>query len=143
MVLSWPRPGKRRSVTKSKSRVPKENETRKLTFLFHFLLVLSWPRPGKRRSVTKSKKKNKKKVNNIHKSKAKSISKSYCNNIHTHNYFKKVLFHEINNKAEFYRISLKNGKLQTILQTKDDINNFNDKRHMIDNLTSKPHEINL
>ena len=82
-------------------------------------------------------------VNNIHKSKAKSISKSYCNNIHTHNYFKKVLFNEINNKAEFYRISLKNGKLQTILQTKDDIDNFNDKRHMINNLISKPHEINL
>ena len=82
-------------------------------------------------------------VNNIHKSKAKSISKSYCNNIHTHNYFKKVLFNEINNKAEFYRISLKNGKLQTILQTKDDIDNFNDKRYMINNLISKPHEINL
>ena len=48
-------------------------------------------------------------VNNIHKSKAKSIYKSYCNNIHTHKYFKKVLFNEIkNNKAEFYRISLKN-----------------------------------
>ena len=58
--------------------------------------------------------------------------------------FKKVLFNEINNnKAGFYRISLKNGKLQTILQLKDDINNFNDKRHMINNLISKPHEINL
>ena len=82
-------------------------------------------------------------INDIHKSKAKSISRSYCNNIHTHNYFKKVLFNEINNKAEFYRISLKNGKLQTILQTKDDIDNFNDKRYMINNLISKPHEINL
>ena len=83
-------------------------------------------------------------VNNIHKSKAKSISKSYCNNIHTHNYFKKVLNNKIeNNKAEFYRISLKNGKLQTVLQLKDDINNFNDKRYMINNLISKPHEINL
>ena len=82
-------------------------------------------------------------VNNIHKSKAKSISRSYCNNIHTHNYFKKVLFNEINNKAEFYRISLKNGKLQTILQTKDDIDNFNDKRYMINNLISKPHNIQL
>ena len=80
-------------------------------------------------------------INDIHKSKAKSISRSYCNNIHTHNYFKKVLFNEINNKAEFYRISLKNGKLQTILQTKDDIDNFNDKRYMIDNLISKPHNI--
>ena len=38
-------------------------------------------------------------ASDIHKSKAKSISKSYCNNIHTHNYFKKVLFNEINNKG--------------------------------------------
>ena len=83
-------------------------------------------------------------VNNNHKSKAKSISKNYCKKNHTHKYFKKVLNNKIeNNKAEFYRISLKNGKLQTILQTRDDINNFNDKRYMINNLTSKPHEINL
>ena len=46
-------------------------------------------------------------------------------------------------KAEFYRISLKQGKLQTQLELKDDINNFNDKRYMIDNLISKPHEMNL
>ena len=45
-------------------------------------------------------------------------------------------------KAEFYRISLKNGKLTTQLQLKDEINNFNDKRHMINNLISKSHEIN-
>ena len=82
-------------------------------------------------------------VNNNHISKAKSISKNYCKKNHTHEYFKKVLFNENNNKAEFYRISLKNGKLQTILQTKDDIDNFNDKRYMINNLISKPHEINL
>ena len=82
-------------------------------------------------------------VNNNHTSKAKSISKSYCNNIHTHEYFKKVLNNNENNKAEFYRISLKNGKLTTQLQLKDDINNFNDKRFMINNLISKPHEINL
>ena len=83
-------------------------------------------------------------VNNNHCSKAKSISKNYCKKSHTHEYFKKVLNNKIeNNKAEFYRISLKNGKLQTVLQLKDDINNFNDKRHMIDNLISKPHEINL
>ena len=76
--------------------------------------------------------------------KAKNISKNYCKKNHAHKYFKKVLFNEINNnKAEFYRISLKEGKLQTILQLKDDINNFNDKRHMINNLISKPHEINL
>ena len=82
-------------------------------------------------------------VNNNHSSKAKSISKNYCKKNHTHKYFKKVLNNNINNKAEFYRISLKNGKLQTVLQLKDDINNFNDKRHMINNLISKPHEINL
>ena len=82
-------------------------------------------------------------VNNNHCSKAKSISKNYCKKNHTHEYFKKILNNNINNKAEFYRISLKNGKLQTVLQLKDDINNFNDKRHMIDNLISKPHEINL
>ena len=82
--------------------------------------------------------------NNIHKSKAKSISKNYCKKNHTHEYFKKVLFNKINNnKAEFYRISLKNGQLQTILQTKDDINNFNDKRYMINNLISKPHNIQI
>ena len=46
-------------------------------------------------------------------------------------------------KAEFYRISLKNGKLQTVLQLKEDINNFNDKRFMLSNLISKPHEIYL
>ena len=82
-------------------------------------------------------------VNNNHSSKAKSISKNFCKKNHTHEYFKKVLNNNINNKAEFYRISLKNGKLQTVLQLKDDINNFNDKRYMIDNLISKPHEINL
>ena len=82
-------------------------------------------------------------VNNNHSSKAKSISKNYCKKNHTHEYFKKVLNNNINNKAEFYRISLKNGKLTTQLQLKDDINNFNDKRFMINNLISKPHEINL
>ena len=46
-------------------------------------------------------------------------------------------------KAKYYKISLKDGKLITELITKDDINNFNDKRFMIDNLTSKPHCINI
>ena len=84
-------------------------------------------------------------VNDKNNIKTKGISKNYCKKNHTHDYFKKVLFNEINNnnKAEFYRISLKNGQLQTILQTKDDINNFNDKRYMVNNLISKPHEINL
>ena len=83
-------------------------------------------------------------INNKSQNKAKSISKNYCKKNHTHEYFNKVLFNEINNnKAEFYRISLKNGQLQTILQTKDDINNVSDKRYMINNLISKPHNIQL
>ena len=47
------------------------------------------------------------------------------------------------NKAEYYKISLKDGKLITELQIKDDISSFDDKRYMTDNLTSKPHTINL
>ena len=83
-------------------------------------------------------------VNDENKIKSKGISENYSEKNHTHEYFKKVLFNENeNNKAEFYRISLKNGKLQTVLQLKDDINNSNDKRHMISNLISKPLEINL
>ena len=39
--------------------------------------------------------------------------------------------------------NLGNCKLFTELQIKDDISNFNDKRYIIDNLTSKTHEINL
>ena len=46
-------------------------------------------------------------------------------------------------KASYYKIALKNGKLITELELKDDIKNFNDKRYMIDNLISKPHTINL
>ena len=46
-------------------------------------------------------------------------------------------------KAEYYKISLKDNKLITELIDKDDISNFNDKRYMIDNLTSKPHCINI
>ena len=80
--------------------------------------------------------------NNI--SKAKSIGKNYCKKYHDHQYFKKILFNEIKaKKAEYYKISLKDNRLVTELQSKDDISNFNDKRYMIDNLTSKPHCINL
>ena len=83
-------------------------------------------------------------VDNKIENQSKGISKKYSKKYYAHEYFKKVLFHENKSKkAEFHRISLKNGKLQTILQLKDDINNFNDKRHMIDNLISKSHEINL
>ena len=37
-------------------------------------------------------------------------------------------------KEKFYNITLKDGKLKTELQIKDDITNFNNKRYMIDNL---------
>ena len=83
-------------------------------------------------------------VDNKNVKKVKGISKNFSEKNHTHEYFKKVLNNKNeNNKAEFYRISLKNGKLTTQLQLKDDINYFNDKRYMINNLISKPHEINL
>ena len=35
-------------------------------------------------------------------------------------------------KAEYYKISLKDGKLITEFQIKDDISSFNDKRYMTD-----------
>ena len=83
-------------------------------------------------------------VNDKNVKRVKGISKYFSEKNQTHKYFKKVLLNENeNNKAEFYRISLKNGKLTTQLQLKDDINNFNDKRYIISNLISKPHEINL
>ena len=85
------------------------------------------------------------KVDNNHDlTKSKGINKNYCKKFHTHEYFKKILFNEINmKKAQYYKISFKDGKLITELQIKDDISNFNDKRYMTDNLTSKPHTINL
>ena len=46
-------------------------------------------------------------------------------------------------KAEYYKISLKDTKLVTEVQINDDISNFNGKRYTTDNLTSKPHTINL
>ena len=70
--------------------------------------------------------------------------KNYCKKYHTHEYFKKILFNEIKTtKTEYYKISLKDTKLITEVQIKDDISNFNDKRYMIDILTSKHHEIYL
>ena len=77
-------------------------------------------------------------------SKSKGISNNYRKKYHTHEYFKKILFNEMDTKkAEYYKISLKNTKLVTELQIKDDISNFNDERYMTDNITSKPHEINI
>ena len=82
--------------------------------------------------------------NNHHLRKAKGISKNYRNIYHNHEYFKKILFNDIKmKKGEYYKISLKEGKLITEHQEKDDINNFNDKRYMINNITSLPHTINL
>ena len=84
------------------------------------------------------------KVQNDKLKRSKGISDNYRKKYHTHEYFKKILFNEMNmKKAEYYKISLKDTKLVTELQIKDDISNFNDKRYMIDNLTSKPHTINL
>ena len=85
------------------------------------------------------------KINNNHElRKSKGISKNYCKVKHTHEYFRKILSYEMDmKKAEYYKISLKDGKLITELQIKDDITNFNDKPFMIDDLTSKPHKINL
>ena len=85
------------------------------------------------------------KFDNNHKlRKSKGIPKNYCKRYHTHEYFRKILFNEINmKKAEYYKIYLLNGKLITELQIKDDISSFNDKKYMTDNLTSKPHIINL
>ena len=83
-------------------------------------------------------------VNNQNKSKSKGINKNYCKVNHNHEYFKKILFNENENmKASYFNITLKDGKLQTELQIKDDISNFNDKKYILDNITSKPHEINL
>ena len=85
------------------------------------------------------------KIDNNHElRKSKGISDNYRKKYHTHKYFRKILFNEVNKKkAEYYKISLKNGKLITELQIKDDISNFNDKRYMTDNLTSYPYTINL
>ena len=76
--------------------------------------------------------------------KSKAISKNYCKVNHTHEYFKKILFNEMEKKkAKYYKITLKDTKLVTELQIKDDISNFNDKRYYINNIISKTHTINL
>ena len=44
--------------------------------------------------------------NNHELRKLKGISKNYCKRYHTHKYFRKILFNEINmKKAEYYKIS--------------------------------------
>ena len=75
---------------------------------------------------------------------SKGINKHYYEQNHTHEYFRKILLNEMDmKKAGYYKISLKDTKLVTELMIKDDISNFNNKRFIIDNLTSKPHTINL
>ena len=48
------------------------------------------------------------------------------------------------NKKEYNKVKSFYKKFKrTELELKDDITSFNDKRYMLDNLTSKPHTINL
>ena len=57
--------------------------------------------------------------------KSKGFSDNYRKKYHTHEYFKKILFNEMNmKKAEYYKISLKDGNLITELQIKDNISNL-------------------
>ena len=80
--------------------------------------------------------------NNHDLKKSKGISDNYRKKFHTHQYFRKIYFNEMNmKKAEYYKISLKNGKLIIELQIKDDISNFNDKRYMTDNCNTLPTSI--
>ena len=56
-------------------------------------------------------------IDDVSKSKAKGISKNYCKKIHNHEYFRKIMFNELDmKKAEYYKISLKDTKLITELQ---------------------------
>ena len=76
--------------------------------------------------------------------KSKGINNNYRKKFHNHKLYQDVLFNKIKQqKFEYYKIVNKNGCLLTQLELKDDINNFNDKMYMIDNLTSKPHVINI
>ena len=83
------------------------------------------------------------KLKNDQRKKVKGIPKNYSKQFHNHEIFKKALYNkpDLNKKVEFYSINLKNGNLKTEKIIKDNISNFNDKRYMIDNLTSRPHEI--
>ena len=83
------------------------------------------------------------KLKSVEKRKTKGIPKNYSKKFHKHDIFKKALYNkpDLNKKVEFYSINLKNGNLRTEKVIKDNISNFNDKRYMIDNLTSSPHVI--
>ena len=87
---------------------------------------------------------NKKIDKNYRLRKMKGLNQSYKKRYHTHKLYQQILFDNFKKeKAQFYKISLKDNKLVTELVDKEDINLFNDKRHQINNLTSKPHTINL
>ena len=76
--------------------------------------------------------------------KSKGINNNYRKKFHNHKLCQDVLFNKImQQKCEYYKIVNKNGCLLSQLELKDDINNFNDKMYMVDNLTSKPHVINI
>ena len=76
--------------------------------------------------------------------KSKGINNNYRKKCHNHKLYQDVLFNKIKQqKCKYYKIVNKNRCLLTQLELKDDINNFNDKMHMINNLTSKPHEIHI
>ena len=74
--------------------------------------------------------------------KMKGVNGSYKKRYHTHKLYQQILFENYKkDKAEFYKISLKDNKLVTELVEKEDINLFNDKRYQINNIESKPHEL--
>ena len=87
---------------------------------------------------------NNEKDNNYDLRKMKGINKSYKKRFHNHKLYQKILFENYKKeKAEFYKISLKDNKLVTELVEKEDINIFNDKRYQLNNIESKPHKINI
>ena len=76
--------------------------------------------------------------------KSKGNNNNYRKEFHNHKLYQDVLLNKIKQqKCKYYKIVNKNRCLLTQLELKDDINNFNDKMYMIDNLTSKPHVINI
>ena len=74
--------------------------------------------------------------------KMKGVNSSYKKRYHTHKLYQQILFENYKKeKCQFYQILLKDNQLVTKLVDKEDINIFNDKRHQINNLESRPHEL--
>ena len=87
---------------------------------------------------------NKENDKNYNLRKMKGVNSNYKKRFHTHKLYQKILFENYKKeKAKFYNICLKDNKLVTELVEKEDINIFNDKRYQINNLESKPHELNI